>query len=92
MTTTRQMFFEIKCSKSYLTYLLIATLTHILIRTFCSLLCSFVLYAMVFRNHLDFECFVPSIRLLLKTGTYLVTDFTALTYFISNLDSVKFSQ
>ena len=33
-----------------------------------------------------FECFVPNIRLLLKTHTYEVVDLTVLTYFTSNLD------
>ena len=50
-------------------------------------LCSFLLYSMVFCNRFVFECLVPNIRLLLKARTYYVVDFTT-----SNLDSMKFPQ
>ena len=51
-------------------------------------LCSFVLYSMVFCNRFVFECFVSNIRLLLKPPTYQIISFTVLIYFTSNVDSV----
>ena len=42
------------------------------IQIFCSLLCSFVLYSMVFCNRLVFECFVPNIWLLFE-NMYLLS-------------------
>ena len=48
------------------------------------ILCLFVWYAMVFRNRFIFEYFFPNFGLLLKTCTYLVVDFTVMTYFTSN--------
>ena len=54
--------------------------------------CSFILCLMIFGNRFIFECFIPNIRLPLKMRTYYVVDFTVLTYFTLNLDSVKFSQ
>ena len=59
-------------------------------RIYCDLLYSFVLYSMVFCNRFVFECFVPNIRLLLKTRTYV--DFIVLRSFKWNLDSVNLSQ
>ena len=41
---------------------------HISIRIFCTLFT--VLYSMVFCKRFVLECFVPSIRLLLKTRAY----------------------
>ena len=46
----------------------------------------FILYSMVFCNRFAFKCFVPNIRLVLSCWFHCVD------YFISNLDSVKFSQ
>ena len=36
---------------------------------------------MVSCNRFVFKCFVPNTRLLLKTRTYKIVDFTVLTYF-----------
>ena len=55
-------------------------------------LSSFVSYSIFCCNQFVFECFVPNIRLLLKTHTYYVVGFTVLTYFAWNLDLVKLSQ
>ena len=63
---------------------------HFSIRVFRTLLICLVFSG--FLQSIVFECFVPNIRLLLKTGTYANVNFTVLTYFASNLDSVKLSQ
>ena len=44
-----------------LIYLYIFLLAYFLIRIFCSLLCSFVLYSIFFCNRFAFECFVPNV-------------------------------
>ena len=41
---------------------------------------SFSYFAMLFCNRFVFECFVPNIRLLLKTRTYYVVHFTVFLY------------
>ena len=55
-------------------------------------LSSFAWYLTVFCNQFVFKCFAPNIRLLLKTRTLYVVDFTVLTNFALDLDSVKLSQ
>ena len=52
-----------------------------------NILCSVHLFC----NRFIFEPFVAIIWLLLKTRTYQVVDFTVLTHFTSNLDTVKLS-
>ena len=49
------------------------------------------LFCTRFCTRFVFECVVLIIRLLSKTRTYEIDDFTVLAYFTPNLDSVKLS-
>ena len=49
-------------------------------------------YQFVFEHFVFIRVICPKIRLLLKTRTYQVVDFTVLAFFVLILDSFKLSQ